>query len=386
MAHNNPNMNIATQNPVDTLNRLLEQRGWTQHDLADVMGRPVQMVNQIVAGTKSITMATARGLEAAFGSESGTAQEWLRWQLEYQMAREAASEVDSSDVARRAKLHSQVPLREMVKRGWVPKSDSIDEMEKAVAAFFDTKSTADISPPSFCARSKIRVPAQDVWAQRAWQLASKLPVLGKYSTKKLRNAIPALRGCFGDPAKVVEALELISKAGVRLVFVQHLTKTRIDGAAFWLKPKSQPVIALSMRFGRIDYFAFTLLHEMLHILEEHDAGLDTEILAANGELPEQEHAANRWAAETLIPSQSMNEFLQATKGSPSRVAIERFAASVGIHAGIVTGQLQNRGVVGYSSHRDLLVDVRDTLLAERDSLQSRGVAAFDGWLNQKEDE
>jgi HTH-type transcriptional regulator/antitoxin HigA len=365
-------------NPIDELSRLLQQRGWTQHDLADVMGRPVQMVNQIVAGTKSITMATARGLEAAFGSESGTAQEWLRWQLEYQMAREAASEVDSSDVARRAKLHSQVPLREMVKRGWVPKSDSIDEMEKAVAAF--------ISPPSFCARSKIRVPAQDVWAQRAWLLAGELRSLGKYSAKKLRNAIPALRGCFGDPAKVIEALELLSKAGVRLVFVQHLTKTRIDGAAFWLKPKTQPVIALSMRFGRIDYFAFTLLHEMLHILEEHDAVLDTEILAANGELSEQEHAANRWAADTLIPAQSMSEFLEATKGSPSRVAIERFAASIGIHAGIVTGQLQNRGVVGYSSHRELLVDVRETLLAQRDSLQSRGVAAFDGWLNQKEDE
>ena len=195
-----------------------------------------------------------------------------------------------------------------------------------------------------------------------------------------------MRECFGDPAKVVDALELIANAGVRLVFVQHLSKTRIDGAAFWLKRKTQPVIALSMRFGRIDYFSFTLLHELCHILEEHDAVLDTEILAASGELPEQEHAANRWAAETLIPSQLMNEFLQATKGSPSRVAIERFASSIGIHAGIVTGQLQNRGVVGYSSHRDLLVDVRDTLLAQRDSLQLRGVAAFDGWLNPKEDE
>ncbi len=112
----------------------------------------------------------------------------------------------------------------------------------------------------------------------------------------------------------------------------------------------------------------------------------TRSLAASGELSEQEQAANRWAAETLVPALAMDEFLQATKGSPSRVAIERFAASIGIHAGVVTGQLQNRGVVGYSSHRELLVDVRDTLLAQRDSLQARGVAAFDGWMNQKEDE
>lgn len=118
----------------------------------------------------------------------------------------------------------------------------------------------------------------------------------------------------------------------------------------------------------------------------HHASGRCEAIELHGEFPEQEHEANRWASETLIPAQSMTDFLQATKGSPSRVAIERFASSIGIHAGIVTGQLQNRGVVGYSSHRDLLVDVRDTLLAQRDSLRSRSVAAFDGWLNQKEEE
>ncbi|MFO1002904.1 MAG: helix-turn-helix domain-containing protein [Planctomycetaceae bacterium] len=372
--------------PKQRIEQLLDAKGWSQHDLAEIMGRPVQMVNQILAGTKSITMVTARGLEAAFGKENGSAQKWLLWQLEYQIAMDAGKTEDCSEVARRAKLHSQVPLRELVKRGWVPKCDSVEETEKEVARFFGVTSVDSIIPPKFCARAKVSVPAQNVWAQRAWQMAAELTQSGKYSAKKLRGSVAALRECFGDPAKAVDALELIAKAGVRLVFVQHLTKTRIDGAAFWLKPKTQPVIALSMRFGRIDYFAFTLLHELLHILEQHDSVLDTEILAANGELSDHEHAANRWAAETLIPFQSMNEFLQATKGSPSRVAIERFAASIGIHAGIVTGQLQNRGVVGYSSHRDLLVDVRDVVLAQRNSLQARGVAAFDGWLNQKEDE
>jgi len=342
-------------------------------------------VNQIIAGTKSITMSTARGLAAAFGVKHGTAEDWLRRQFEYQISIESTVVQECSEVARRAKLHSQVPLREMVKRGWVAKCDSVDETETEVARFFGTANVDSIVPPKFCARAKVSVPAQNVWAQRAWQMATELPQLAKYSEKKLRGSVAALRECFGDPAKAVEALELIANAGVRLVFVQHLAKTRIDGAAFWLKPKTQPVIALSMRFGRVDYFAFTLLHELCHILDKHKDVLDTEMLAANGELSEQEHAANRWAAETLIPSQSMNEFLQATKGSPSRVAIGRFAASIGIHAGIVTGQLQNRGVVGYSSHRDLLVDVRDTLLAQRDSLQARGVAVFDGWMDQKEE-
>jgi len=372
--------------PGSAVERLLNEFCWSQHDLADVMGRPVQAINQIIAGTKAITMTTARGLAAAFGSEHGTAEDWLRRQLEYQISIESSKADDCSEVARRAKLHSQVPLREMVKRGWVSKCDSVGATEQEVATFFGASSIDTIEPLDFCARARVQVPAQNVWAQRASQLGTGLPQLAKYSEKKLRSLIPALRGCFGDPAKVVDALELISNAGVRLVFVQHLSKTRIDGAAFWLKSKTQPVIALSMRFGRIDYFAFTLLHELCHILQQHEPVLDTEILAANGGLSEQEHEANRWAAETLIPDEAMKEFLQSTKGSPSRVAIERFARSIGIHAGIVAGQLQNLGVVGYSSHRDLLVDVRDLLLSQRESLQARGVAAFDGWLNQKEDE
>lgn len=377
---------LPTLSPRQRIEQLLDAKGWSQHDLAEIMGRPVQMVNQILAGTKLITLATARGLEAAFGEDKATAQQWLQWQLNYQISMDSAKTDDCSEVARRAKLHSQVPLREMIKRGWVAKCDSVDETEKAVAKFFGVLSIDSIEPPKFCARAKVRVPAQDVWAQRASQMAAELPQLAKYSERKLRASVQALRECFGEPTKVIDAIELIANSGVRLVFVQHLAKTRIDGAAFWLKAKTQPVIALSMRFGRVDYFAFTLLHELCHILEQHDAVLDTEILAANGELPEQEHAANRWAAETLIPAQSMSVFLQATKGSPSRVAIERFANSIGIHAGIVNGQLQNRGVVGYSSHRDLLIDVRDTLLAQRNSLQARGVAVFDGWLNQMEDE
>lgn len=371
--------------PARNIERLLNEFGWTQQDLADVMGRPVQAVNQIVAGSKSITMATARGLAAAFGNENGTAEEWLRLQLEYRIAIESADPDDSSEVSRRARLHSLVPLREMAKRGWLPRCESIDDTEAAVAEFFGVRSLGKISPPEFCARARVKVPAQDAWAQRALTLSRSLPQLARYSEKKLRNSLGSLREMCGNPEKITEALSLVANVGVRLVFVQHLSKTRIDGAAFWIRPRTQPVIALSLRFGRIDYFAFTLLHELCHIMERHESGLDTEILAASASLSEQEQSANRWAADTLVPESAFADFLEATKAAPSRISIERFAASIEIHPGIVVGQLQNKGVVGYSSHRDLLADVRDTLLGQRDSLQSQGVAVFDGWADQKEE-
>ena len=46
----------------------LVDRDWTQGDLAEILGRPVQAVNEIVAGKKAITPETARGLGDAFGT------------------------------------------------------------------------------------------------------------------------------------------------------------------------------------------------------------------------------------------------------------------------------------------------------------------------------
>ena len=47
----------------------LDARGWTQGDLAQIMGRPLQFVNELVAGKKKVTSETALGLSGAFGDD-----------------------------------------------------------------------------------------------------------------------------------------------------------------------------------------------------------------------------------------------------------------------------------------------------------------------------
>ena len=60
------------------------------------------------------------------------------------------------------------------------------------------------------------------------------------------------------------AKELLAKNGVPLVIVQHLPKTYLDGAALRLGD-GRPVIALTLRYDRIDNFWFCLLHELAHV-------------------------------------------------------------------------------------------------------------------------
>ena len=50
----------------------------------------------------------------------------------------------------------------------------------------------------------------------------------------------------------------------------------MDGALFWLDDAAEtsPVVALALRFDRIDNFWFVLFHELGHILHDHTGSLD----------------------------------------------------------------------------------------------------------------
>ena len=68
--------------PGRVLLRELEARGWSQRDLAAIMGRPYQAINQIVRGVKRITPETARELAQAFGTSP---ELWMNLDVNYRL-------------------------------------------------------------------------------------------------------------------------------------------------------------------------------------------------------------------------------------------------------------------------------------------------------------
>ena len=68
--------------PGEFLRDELEERGWSQSDLAEIMGRPVSLVNEIIKGKRGITPKTALGLAAALG---GSARFWLHLESSYRL-------------------------------------------------------------------------------------------------------------------------------------------------------------------------------------------------------------------------------------------------------------------------------------------------------------
>jgi len=73
--------------PGDLLATLLRDRGMTQAELAALIGRPAQMISEIVTSKKRVTSSTALQLERVF---SLSARIWLSIQDEADLSKVAS--------------------------------------------------------------------------------------------------------------------------------------------------------------------------------------------------------------------------------------------------------------------------------------------------------
>jgi len=219
-------------------------------------------------------------------------------------------------------------------------------------------------------------PAQKAWLFQARRLAYTIPVGNAFSPGRLSEAIERLRLLLRSSDEIRQAPRILADAGIRFLIVEALPNTRIDGACLWLDPKS-PVVVLSLRFDRIDYFWHTLMHELGHVMRGDgidDLSLDTDLVSgplwSQEDKPESEKEADRFAVETLVPQKDLDDFITRTRPLYSKLKIKMFAQRIAAHPGIIVGQLHHRGEISYSNNREMLVKVRDIITSS---------APTDGW-------
>jgi HTH-type transcriptional regulator/antitoxin HigA len=364
---------MATRRPAEVfppgefVREELEARGWTQGDLAQIMGRPLKLVNELIAGKKHMTPETALGLAKAFGNDD--ALYWMNLDSAYRLAN--TEPVDKA-VGRRAELYSRFPIREMMKRRWIEPSDNYDVVEHRLCRFFEI---SDLNQqPTFPHAAKAaqydeRTAPQYAWLFRAKQLAAGVQV-SSYSAQRLRAALAKLRALLVAPEEIRQVPKILADAGVRFVIVEFLPGAKIDGAAFWL---NGPVIAVSLRFDRVTNFWFVLRHEIEHLLNEDGLTIDielTESLRQHSDMPPEEERANEAASEFLIPKAELDSFITRVRPLYSEQRILLFAKRIGVHPGIVVGQLQFRNELPYTHFHKHLVKIREIVTQ---------TAVTDGW-------
>lgn len=363
--------------PGQLIAHLLEERGWSQRTLAVVLEKDESTINKIIAGKGAVTTDTAIALEDIFGVP---AEKFLELQRKYDLAVARISARPDRGRATRAALFGDLPIAAMVKRGWIAATDpqNLTEVEAGLVKFFGVASADEIEIlPHAAKKTQVNTsttPAQLAWLYRVRAIAEELMV-APFSNASLDRALAAIRPLMVAPEEARKVPRILAEAGIRFVIVESLPSAKIDGVCFWLDDQS-PVIGLSTRHDRIDNFWFVLRHELEHVRLGHgqaemilDTELEGERAGSGADVPVEERAANEAAQEFSVPSAKMNAFIARKAPFFAERDLLAFASILGVHPGIVAGQLQYR-TNRYDRFRHHLASIRDHV---------RTAAAVDGW-------
>ncbi len=312
----------------------MDQTGLSLKDIAPCFGS-INKARDVLAGRRELTLSMKRSLHEMFQIPADV--------LLGEPNKDFHPDVNQDEIKR-------FPWNEIRRKGWVtPWNDWKDRKEEMYIEL--ARLEQGIPAPSsvllrksgkYRGKSDANHHAVQAWCMRVANIASDNPTTGAYVsgsiTHELMRKVAALSVHDNGP---LLARKRLSEYGVNLVIERHLKKTCLDGAAFRLSD-GQPVIGLTLRFDRLDYFWFTLMHELAHLSLHLDDNPDElfvdELDFSDAGSNSLESEADKCANESLIPSELWESSDAQFSSHPSDVY--QLANSANIHAAIVVGRVR----------------------------------------------
>ena len=324
---------IDLPDPVTAIRFRMEQAGLKQVDLVPYIGSRSR-VSEVLRGKRSLSLSMIRRLHEGLGIPAEV--------LLHQAG--ASMPTEHPEIK-----WSQFPIAEMLKRGWFPDfkgtlSEAKERAEELVAPLIFPGGLEKESIPCFLLRSVRSDTTMDeyalsVWCARVLDRARK-ETLPPYRTgtvtKKFCRELVHLSYLDNGP---LLAKEFLNRSGIHLVTEEHLPHTHLDGAALWAST-DRPVVALTLRYDRLDNFWFTLCHEIAHVslhLKNGPKEAFVDDLEAHG-ANSVEALADAFAADALIPTAEWKRSRLQEDWSSDAVAA--FAKKLRIHPAIVAGRIR----------------------------------------------
>jgi HTH-type transcriptional regulator/antitoxin HigA len=349
---------VAT--PGESINDLLEERGWTQADLATRTGFTTKHINLLLKGKAPITEETALKLERVLGS---TARFWLNLEAQY---REHLARQDAiKSLAQHTDWLKELPLSDMLKFGWVKKvKDKAQQVFECLRYF----GVADVAAwreqyeqpvAAYRASEKLtRKPAAvSAWLRKGERTAEDMR-LGDYDREAFAATLQQLRALTieHDPKIFAPKLtELCARVGVAVVLAPAPKGCPVSGATKWLSA-NKALIMLSLRGKSDDKLWFSFFHEAGHLLKHGKRMTFLDTLGEDGLDPQEEKEADAFARDLLIPPVEYKALL--AHSSISERTIRDFAKRIGVSSGVVLGHLQYEGHIGWQQFNHLKVSYR----------------------------
>jgi HTH-type transcriptional regulator/antitoxin HigA len=331
-----------------SLRATLTKLGMTQADLAARTGLSLKHINQVVQGVAPLTHETALLLEKVTGVP---ARIWNALEANYR-DRLARTE-DRRKLENDAQWLKQIPVKELVNRGYLPKATDRGAILSEVCRFFgvankDAWETVWRSP--LAAFRKSPTIESEAGAVAAWlrigELEASAIQCAPFDARQLRETLQDIRSLTtAEPEDFQPQLnKLCASAGVAVVFVPEIKGTRCWGATRWLTP-TKALIQLSLRYKSDDHLWFSFFHEAAHLLlhSKKETFISTDRFSDSVE-----QEADSFAASHLIPRQYESRLKELSLGD-----VREFAAKIRIAPGVVVGRLQKDGVLAWNEGNSL---------------------------------
>ncbi len=325
---------IPQPTPIAAIRFRMDQLGLSRRDLEPYIGSSGR-VSEVLSGKKSLTLKMIRALHRHLGIPA----EILLGDPAVQLAEDGLAE-DAE----------KYPLREMAAKGWFTGFGEVkDRSEEAVRWLAARSGTTPGKFSAYCRKNddarqnaKMDRHAFQGWCLQVLARAAEMPVGNRYEQDSINEEVLRQVATLSVlPEGPKRAQEFLAQLGIRLVIVEHLKKTYLDGAAL-LMADGSPVIALTLRYDRIDNFWHSLIHELAHV--KNDLGADCEIVyddftivSAQSEI---ELRAEREAAAALVPPGLLPASLEALEAI-NTAGILIVARKARVNPAIVAGRVRH---------------------------------------------
>ena len=327
---------IELPSPVDAIRFRMEQASLEPRDLEPYIGSRGK-VSEVLSGKQPLTLAMIRALSKHLG-------------IPIEVLVADTTPFGNTDEPEKLDW-SRFPVNEMAKRGWIRHVESAKKKAKElIGELIASAGGLDAVPmPLLRSHDAMRQNAKtDTYALLAWCLkvlaaSRKQKLTGRYKngsiTLESLTELARLSAHEDGPKRAEDAL---SSWGVHLVCVPHLPKTYLDGAALRGADGGGPIVAMTLRYDRIDNFWFSLLHELAHVGRHFNGTTETfiddfDINERNENAMENE--ADEWAKEALIPQGLWTTASLQSHASYS--GIIAFSQRICVHPAIVAGRVRN---------------------------------------------
>ena len=325
---------IDMPDAIEAIKFRMEQLSLNQQALVPFIGSKSK-VSEVLNKKRSLSLSMMRALHKGLGIPAE-----ILLQEQGQNFPEEIPEID----------WIRFPIHEMISLGWIPSRKNINGNEEEIMRKYiqNAGGMGMFSNLSFrISRSPIKRLRTDRYALMAWclrimELSEKHPLEKKYRPGSINLSHLSKLSYFENGPLLVQ--EYLEKQGIQFFVVPHLKKTFLDGAVMILE-ENRPVIALTLRYDRIDNFWFCLLHELAHLMKHLVKG-ETNIIIDELE-PQQpnirskdtrEKEADRIAQNALIPEESWKKVNLDSKDLAKEVVF--LSEKLKIRPAIVAGRIR----------------------------------------------